>query len=184
MFHQNTKGDLLALLQYVDTRITSKVVLVSIGGTALTLLGNKDFSYDLDFIIATAENQEEFNDVYERGVVELNLAQGEHPPYTAFDMGLLNINDYLAKSDLVKNQLYEHITLYTMNILDIILSKYFRSLGKDKEDIQLILQKQGISRHALYLRYLGLLRQQDPDIRAPFTQRYNELIRDFGHLFK
>lgn len=184
MFHQNTKGDLRTLLRYIDMHITSNVVLVSIGGTALTLLDNKDFSYDLDFIIATAENSEEFNDVYERGVVELKLVQGEHPPYTAFDMGLLNIKDYLAKSDLVKNQGYKHITLYTMNILDIILSKYFRCLGKDKEDIQLVLQKQGISRHALYVRYLELLRQQDPDIRAPFTQKFDELIRDFGHLLK
>jgi len=181
---QNTKKELLALFKSIDTKIKSKAIIVSIGGTALTLLGYKDFSYDLDLIITDAENPEEFYNAYYATINELGLSQGEHPPFTAFDMSLLEIKDYLKKSDFFKSLKFKRITLCTMNIMDIIISKNFRGFPRDKEDIVLIMNSHRISRQALQARYLELLKQQAYDVRPLFEQKYKELFRNFGHLLK
>jgi len=71
-----------------------------------------------------------------------------------------------------------------MDILDIIFSKNFRSLPKDKKDITDILIKFKISRQEIFARHIQLMRQQDYDVRPMLEQRYMEFLHDFGHLLK
>jgi len=178
----NTKDDLEVLFQIIDKKIDFKVILVSIGGTALTLMNIKEFSYDIDLILVSAENLDKFNQIYYETIKELGLPQGEHPLFMDFDISLLNITDYLQKSNLVTNISLKNVILYTMNILDILLSKNFRGHPKDKDDIILILNTKKVFKADLFKRYIELLKQQDLDIRLEFDKKYPEFMKDFGHL--
>lgn len=184
MTHDNTKEDVVQLLKYVDERLTEPIVVVLIGGTALTILDKKAASYDIDIIIADAIKKEEFYDAYFEGIKKFGLSMGEHPPYTEFDMGLLNIKDFLGTSKIVKDVKLEKILLYTMNIHDIILSKNFRNLQKDQEDIMSILKQMNISKAELQTRYVQLFRQQTHEIRPKFEESYKRLLSNYGSLLK
>jgi hypothetical protein len=184
MLRQITKKHILALLGLIDKDLTFDVTLVSLGGTALTLLGNKEFSLDVDIIMGPAEKQAEFDEVYFKAIKQMKINPGEHPPFTAFDMSLLNITDFLQKADLVKNAKFKHITLYTLNLIDIVLSKNFRGLDKDIDDINDVLRTRKITKQDVQKRYLELLKQQDFDIRPKFIQKYAEFVTNFGALLK
>lgn len=79
---RNTREGLLTLLNLIDSRLKSDVILVTLGGTALTLLGTKASSIDIDIIVVFAQDSDEFYDVYFSAIKELELLQGEHPPLT------------------------------------------------------------------------------------------------------
>jgi|GEM_PF-5232173 len=51
MSSPNDKKDIIDLLEYLDTHLNSNVILVFMGGTALTLLGEKELSNDIDVIL-------------------------------------------------------------------------------------------------------------------------------------
>jgi hypothetical protein len=184
MKQANTKKGILALLKLVDQRIKSEAILVTLGGTALTLLGDKEYSLDIDLLIFSVKNEEEFYNVYFQCVDELKLIQGEHPPFRKLDMSLLKIDDFFAKAHQFRDVAFKNIKVYIMDLLDIILSKNYRGLPKDRRDILSIMQMHKIKKQALYARYLELFRQQSYDIRPSFEQKYQELIKDFGRLLK
>lgn len=184
MSSQNDKKDILDLLEYLDKNLNSNVILVFMGGTALTLLGEKELSNDIDVILYSAENKEEFFDKYFETIKALKLNQGEHPPYEEFDVGLMDIKDYFQKSEPLQGFKFKHITAHTMNILDIIISKNFRGLPKDKQDIIKLLQKRQVSKSSLQQRYLELTRQQHKWTRQQFDEKFKQLLADFGHLLK
>lgn len=184
MQHSNTKEDLIKLLQHIDEKLTHSVSLVLIGGTALTLLDKKAFSYDIDIIIASKVKEEEFEEAYFEAVKKFKLDMGIHPPYYDFDMGLLNIKDYLEESQPINEISLENITLRAMNINDIILSKNFRNLKKDNDDIVGILSQMNISKATLQARYLQLFRQQTREIRPKFDESYKRFLTNYGSLLK
>jgi hypothetical protein len=180
----NDKKDIIDLLNYLDENLKSNVILVFMGGTALTLLGEKELSNDIDVILYSAEDKEEFFEKYFEGIKVLKLTQGEHPPYEDFDVGLMDIKDYFEKSEPLQGLKYKHITAYTMSILDIIISKNFRALPKDKQDIVKLLQKRQVSKASLQQRYLELSRQQHKWTRQQFEEKFKNFLTDFGHLLK
>lgn len=182
MLKQITKKHILALLSLIDKQLSFDVTLVSLGGTALTLLDNKEFSLDIDVIMGPAEKQAEFDEIYFKTIKQMKINPGEHPPFTAFDMGLLNIEDFLKKADLVKSTRFKHITLYTMHIVDILLSKNFRGHDKDIEDISNVFKKRKLTKKDIQVRYIELLKQQDYDVRSMFEKKYQEFLTNFGRL--
>ncbi|MDP4012457.1 MAG: hypothetical protein Q8R00_02520 [Candidatus Nanoarchaeia archaeon] len=184
MDSKNTRENLLKLLQVIDVKLNSKVVLVSLGGTALTLMGIKEVSYDIDFIVVSAENQKEFYDLYYKTVDELKLTQGQYPLFTEFDLGLLQVKDYLQNSSLFNEIPLKHITLYAMGLFDIILTKNYRDLERDRNDITDIMKATPVYRSKIKARFLILLRQQDLDVRDSFAKSYERLEKNFGHLLK
>ena|GEM_PF-4271748 len=114
----------------------------------------------------------------------MKLAQGEHPPYEEFDVGLMDIKDYFQKSEPLQGFNFKHITAYTMNILDIMISKNFRGLPKDKQDIIHILQKRHVLKSSLQQRYFELSKQQHRWTRQSFEEKFKNFLTDFGHLLK
>jgi hypothetical protein len=181
----NTRNALLALLKIIDSRLKSDVVIVSYGGTALTLLKTKESSEDIDLIVPSKEHYEEFFQIYSKAVAELKLSPGDYPPDLTFEASMLQINDSVQKAQVFKELKLKHITLYTMNPVDIILTKYHRGLIKDLVDIRSYLMKKPLSKKALQARYFEILRQQtESDVRRKFAEKYEQFEKEFGSLLK
>jgi hypothetical protein len=182
----NTKKALCALMTLIDKKLKSDVIVILYGGTALTILETKRASDDIDLIVpASKEAYNEFESIYFKIASELKLTPGEHPPWKAFEASMLQINDCLQKAQLVKELTLKHITLYTMNPVDILLTKYHRSLPKDLKDIRDYLKKKGLTKQALQTRYFEILRQQtEIDVRRTFADKYEQFLKDFGSFLK
>ena len=56
------KNVLLEWLKAVDKKLKKKIVLIAVGGTAMTLLGLKSSTRDVDFCIES-ENKKHFEEV-------------------------------------------------------------------------------------------------------------------------
>lgn len=123
-------SDLLGFLGLVETHLEEDVVLVAAGGTALTLLGVKESTVDIDLTGPVASV----------AAFEVALAKQPHgyrvdtwPDGTVFMVTLPE--DYLERSRPVPTDL-EAIELRALDPVDVIVTKVARYDARDREDIR------------------------------------------------
>ncbi len=126
---------LLDFLGEIDKEFKRKIVVVAVGGTAMTLLKAKSSTIDVDFTIP-GEYFEEFQqainnvrpgfrvDLYHDGAVFINMLP----------------DDYLKRSKLIKTRL-KNIELRALNPVDIVVTKIGRLDDRDKQDIESCIKK-------------------------------------------
>lgn len=126
---------LLDFLGEIDKELKRKIVVVAVGGTAMTLLKAKSSTIDVDFTIS-GEYFEEFQqainnvrsgfrvDLYHDGAVFVNMLP----------------DDYLKRSRLIKTRL-KNIELRALNPVDIVVTKIGRLDDRDKQDIESCIKK-------------------------------------------
>ena len=124
----NTK--LLDFLGEIDKELSCKIALVAVGGTAMTLVGAKPSTIDIDFT-TPSENYDEFErakkivqsgfrvDVFRDGAVFVTVLP----------------NDYLEKSKPIATNL-KNIDLRALDPVDIIITKIARLDERDEQDIE------------------------------------------------
>jgi len=145
---------LLDFLEEIDNELDKPIILVAVGGTALTLLGVKPSTIDVDFTLS-ADDYEEFQRV---------LATVHHGFEVHCFLGSMIFSqdlpdDYLEKSSSVKTRL-KHIELRTLSPLDIVVTKIGRLDPRDKEDIAnciriFRLTRQQVAERAKQVDYVG-----------------------------
>ena len=123
----NTK--LLDFLDEIDKQLERKIVVVAVGGTAMTLLKAKSSTIDVDFTIPS-EYYNEFEvakkivqpgfrvDLFHDGAVFLNMLARR----------------LLKRSKFNKTKL-KNIDLRALHPVDIIVTKIGRFDGRDEQDI-------------------------------------------------
>lgn len=124
----NTK--LLDFLGEIDKELSHKIVVVAVGGTAMTLVNAKPSTIDVDFTIL-GEDYDEFErakkivqpgfrvDVFRDGAVFVTILP----------------DDYLEKSKPIATNL-KNIDLRALHPVDIIITKIARLDGRDEQDIE------------------------------------------------
>lgn len=124
----NTK--LLDFLGEIDKELSRKIVIVAVGGTAMTLLDAKPSTIDVDFTIP-GEDYDEFErakkivqpgfrvDIFRDGAVFVTILP----------------DNYLKKSKIIATKL-KNIDLRALNPVDIIITKIARLDGRDEQDIE------------------------------------------------
>ncbi len=144
----NTK--LLDFLGEVDKELKRKIVVVAVGGTAMTLLKAKSSTIDVDFTIP--------GKYYD----EFELAKKIVQPGFRVDLfhdGAVFVNmlpeDYLEKSIPIKTKL-KNIDLRALNPLDIIVTKIGRFDDRDEQDIQACIRKFNLTKTQIVKRALQL----------------------------
>ncbi|MGI0073521.1 MAG: DUF6036 family nucleotidyltransferase [Nitrosotalea sp.] len=137
---------LLDLLGEIDKELTHKIVIVAVGGTAMTLLKAKSSTIDVDFTIPS-QYYDDFEhardivkpgfqvDLYHDGAVFVNMLP----------------DDYLKRSKLVKTKL-TNIELRTLHPVDIVVTKICRLDGRDKQDIESCVKKFHITKSQIIKR--------------------------------
>ena len=122
------KDMLIKWLHGIDARLKKKIVLVAVGGTAMTLLGLKSSTVDVDFSIAS-EDKTHFEEVLDKKFKVDIFVEGyifsEQLP-----------EDYIEKSKDVLE--LNKIRLKVLSPVDIVITKSARLNARDEEDIKAI----------------------------------------------
>ena len=120
------RNELVKWLRSIDNKLHRKITLVAVGGTAMTLLGLKSSTRDIDFCIKS-EDKKDFEKVLDKKFKVDIFTDGyifsEQLP-----------SDYVENSkEIVK---MKNITLKALNPVDIIITKAARFNARDEEDIK------------------------------------------------
>ena len=120
------RNELVKWLRSIDKKLHKKITLIAVGGTAMTLLGLKSSTRDVDFCLKS-EDKKDFEKVLDKKFKVDIFTDGyifsEQLPA-----------DYSEKSkEIVK---MKNIALKALNPVDIIITKAARFNARDEEDIE------------------------------------------------
>lgn len=149
-----SKEDLIGFLKAVDENLEKKINIVAVGGTAMTLLGLKPSTIDIDFDLKSGDAE------------ELKKALRTIPHGFRIDIfgdGLIFSqqlpDDHLERSIPVKAG-FRKIGLYALHPLDIVVTKIGRLNERDVQDIGACIESFGLTRkqieeRANQVEYIG-----------------------------
>ena len=138
-------SSLLDFLRLVGGELSRKIVLVAAGGTALTLLGVKPSTRDIDFT-GPGEDIEAFKRAL--GGIPHGMKVDTWPGGQVFTQFLPS--DYLARSKPIKQ--LTNIDLRALHPVDIIVTKIGRLDERDEQDIEACIREFKISKSAVAKR--------------------------------
>lgn len=138
-----TSKDLIKTIDNWESLINFKVKLIGCGGTALTLLGIKDSTKDIDFIVPVpGEYARLMKFLWSLGYKEKGggLAHPDDPLFLyqfwfgnrVFTTDLLDSPLEPGKNISIKK--WRHIYLGALNLIDLIITKMFRGTQADIDD--------------------------------------------------
>jgi hypothetical protein len=139
-----------------------KIHLIACGGTALTLMGHKESTKDVDFLVPLPEEYGRLTDFIKKAGYKLATQYGWNREGEAilFDLypGKRVYTTELLTSPLDhggcrKWKTWEKIFVGTLNPVDLIISKMFRGTETDIQDCLLLLVKDRIDLKKLDRRY-------------------------------
>ena len=147
------KSELIGFLEEVEKELNKSITLVAAGGTALTLLGVKPSTRDIDFTVP-GDDYGEFQNALK------NTPHGFKVDCWKDGMVFSQMlpDDYLAKSSDIRK--LKRIRLKALSPADIVVTKIGRLDKRDKQDIQACidrfkLRKGQIARRARQVHYVG-----------------------------
>lgn len=139
-----------------------KIHLIACGGTALTLLGHKESTKDVDFLIPSEKEYSRLTSFLVRAGYEQISGYGWkridatiifdlYPGKTVYQTELLT--SPLARGGNKKIREWEKIYLGVLNSIDLIISKMFRGAESDVQDSLVLFEKEKINLKKLEERY-------------------------------
>ncbi len=139
------KSTLFNLLKNFDEEATKKIVLVAVGGTAMTLLDLKTSTIDIDFTLPH-DDKPEFDRL--RTEIPHGFKIDVWPDGSIFCTTLPD--DYLNRSINIKN--FEKITLRALHPADIVVTKIGRLDERDVQDIKACIERCNIKKEEILKR--------------------------------
>jgi hypothetical protein len=140
----NTK--LLDFLDEIEKELTRKIVIVAVGGTAMTLLKAKSSTIDVDFTIL-----DPYYDDFQLAmkIVQPGFQVDAYQHCMVFVTSLPE--DYVKRSKIIKTNL-KKIELRTLHPVDIIVTKIARLDERDEQDIESCMKKFKITKNQVVKR--------------------------------
>jgi hypothetical protein len=157
---------LLDFLGEVDKELERRITLIAVGGTALTLLGSKPSTVDVDFAILRDDYEE-----FRRALKNIPHGFQVHCFHDGMIFSQSLPDDYVDKTVPVKLKM-KNIDLRTLSPVDIVVTKIGRLDARDKEDIascikKFHLTKAQVAKRARDVEYVG--RQENYEINLKYT---------------
>ena len=140
-----TKNNLLEWLKEVDKKLERKIIVVAVGGTAMTLLGLKASTRDVDFCLMK-KDVALFKNLTNNSRFKVDLF------WNGFIFSEQLPEDYIEKSNKIFAPL-SNMDLRTLSLIDIIITKVARYNARDEEDIEAIAKTSLVNRHELEKRF-------------------------------
>lgn len=146
-----TKKDLLNWLKEIDDDLNENMVLIAVGGTAMTLLNLKESTVDVDFDVS----RKDFNK-FKRLILK----------YKKFHVDVF-VDGYIFSEQLPEDYSFiaedyeyfkfKNLVLKTLHPVDIIITKAARYNARDEDDIEAIIKKIKIDSKKLKERFQKVL---------------------------
>ncbi len=140
------RNELIKWLRSIDKKLHRKITLIAVGGTAMTLLGLKSSTRDVDFCIKSEEKKDfekALDKKFKTDIFTDGYIFSEQLPA-----------DYSEKSkEIVK---MKNIALKTLHPIDIIITKAARFNARDEEDIEAL--SKHVDKYELIKRFNEVLK--------------------------
>ena len=143
------------LLLNISRRLTRKITVYAVGGTAMMFLGFKDATLDIDLVFESEKDREVFKEAIKSlGYLEMDAikvygAKRNTPEMfklndERFDLFVVEVIDFIFSGDMRKraeqiHQFEDNLILKIANPHDIILMKCATDRIKDKDDARKII---------------------------------------------
>lgn len=165
------KQALLDYLKRIDSVLPEKIMLIAIGGTAMTLMDLKPTTRDIDFCL-DARDYELFKKAISkvRGKFTIHLFSNGY----IFSQQLPE--DYIEKS--VNFRKYEKIDLRILHPLDIIITKISRLNARDEADIDTLMKTKNINKEALINRFNQVIKTH-AGVEEHYKYQFNLIINKY-----
>lgn len=173
-------GELFELLDSISGYIERKINMYALGGTALTILGIKQSTLDIDINIDSESEYKHIIKIFEQiGFKKIGAYRWLTQEGLAFDLffgsnilGTDLLSDCLEKSKFIRS--FGMIGLYTLSFYDIIISKLARGDPRDFNDIKNIFESEKIDIKELAEHY-----KETMEISAvgQYKQKFLDLIK-------
>jgi len=166
-----SKDELLKFLEVFDLELKRKITIVAVGGTAMTLLGIKESTKDIDFNIPSESDYDEFIQIENK--IKPNIKIDCYSQNMIFSEALPR--DYLKIAIKYKSK-FDKIELYILNPIDIVCSKISRLDESDIEDIKECIKDFKFTKTQIKKRALKYSRAGSDDI---FNQNLKYILQNF-----
>lgn len=163
-----TKNSLLEWLKKVDRKLQRRITLVAVGGTAMTLLGLKPSTIDVDFCI-DGKDIGIFGKVTKDSEFKVDLFQD------GFILSEQLPEDYIQKSNRIETGMV-NIDLRTLSLVDIIITKIARYNERDEEDIAAVLKNRAVDKEELIKRF-NQIRETYAGRKEDFDYHFNLVLK-------
>lgn len=171
-------NELFEFLQSISEYFEREINFYALGGTALTILGIKKSTRDIDVNIASNKEYMYVCEIFEKLGFKRNGLRWVTQEALAFDifhgsniLGTDLLSDCISKSKFIKS--FGNINLYTLLLDDIIISKLARGDERDFEDIKHILEFTKIDLLNLVERYKKTM---EDSVVSNYKQKLIDLI--------
>lgn len=142
MEYRLDKKGLLESISMWNGFLKRKVHLIACGGTALTLIGVKDSTKDIDFVIPIEKEYDYLINILKnlgyKNTSGAGWSRGEEFTFDLFRGNKVHTTELLEspleKSNNILLKEFTHIYVGILNYYDIIISKLFRGTGVDFDD--------------------------------------------------
>lgn len=142
MEYRLNKEGLLGNMSMWNSFLKRKVHLIACGGTALTLIGVKDSTKDIDFVIPVEKEYDYLTNILEnlgyRNTSGVGWSREEEYTFDLFRGNKVHTTELLEspleKGNNILLKEFTYIYVGILNYYDIIISKLFRGTGVDFED--------------------------------------------------
>jgi len=152
------KNELENYLFEWDKFLNSKINIIAVGGTALNLLNKKESTKDVDFCFLNELDKKRFIEMLRRiGYSKENPLKfkNQNLILDLYSQGYIFCvqleEDYFKKAIKIKE--FHNIHLFSLNPLDLIITKTARLNSRDIEDIKIIFKNYEIDINELTDRY-------------------------------
>ena len=122
------KNELLGWLNEKDKFLKKKITIVAVGGTAMTLLGLKSSTIDIDFCLTSVDKK-----AFEKIMKKENKQWKIDLFVDGYIFSEQLPADYIEKAKDIRR--LPHIVLKALDPIDIIITKAARLNARDEEDI-------------------------------------------------
>lgn len=188
MNYRQTAADLLTALTAWDQLLPGreKIRLIACGGTALTLLGYKESTKDVDFLVPELKEYEKLINFLDRAGYE-NVGgrkwkrKGEFLEYDLFPGKTVFMTE-LLRSPLeeeghIKIREFNRLSLGVLNSFDLIVTKMARGTSVDFEDCLTLLKNEKLNWKKLRKHY-----EESAKYSINFGINEEKAMENFKHL--
>jgi len=172
-----SKETIELLVKKLDGKLRNKVEIIAIGGTALSLRGERLYSKDIDICYLKCKSPIDFTQAVVDSSKEIGINPTDVEMFHGFEMTLLEMPRFGERAIPYDGLKLKNITLKTMHPADMILSKIYRSEPKDLSDSKKLLGDKRITITELNSRFVEVAKsQKDIIIRREFIRKYEDFI--------
>lgn len=185
---ETTKNELTEFLKKIDSYLDKELILVAIGGTALTLLDLKLSTRDIDLIVPRKKDFKLLVELFRK----LNFTEIKKERWITGEGSIIDlyVEDYICNVKLLepsteKSQLlqkFDHLILRVLNLYDVAITKIDRGDKRDFEDIQLIFKKASLDISFLLNRYMLTMDYSESENPKYKLLIFIQYFQDLGYI--